>query len=69
MIEGFGTIYYFRKYIEDENFPVPDAHMERICEIIKFIQTRNETRSAFGKRMNIPPGSLRRMTNFYNSHR
>jgi len=68
-MEDFGTIYYFRRFIEDENFPVPDDHMHKINEIIKFIKTRNETRSAFSKRMNIPPGTLRRMTNFYNNHK
>ena len=63
------TVYYFRKYIEDDTYPVSDEQMERINEIIKFIKTRNELRTSFAKRMNVSLTSLSRMTNFYHSHR
>ncbi len=66
---GGGILHYFRNYVVDNSYPVPDDYMTQIQEIIKFLETRNELRSSFAKRHNLSEYSLRLMINFYNNHK
>jgi hypothetical protein len=68
-MEDYGTIYYFRKYIEDENYPVPDDYMQQVQDIIEFLKTRNELRCVAAKRLGVTENNLIKMINYWNNHK
>jgi hypothetical protein len=64
-----GLFHYFRNYVVDQSYPVPDAYMQQIHGIIEFLETRNELRYVAAKRLDVSESTLKLMIRFWNNHK
>ena len=64
-----GTYHYFRNYVVDENYHVPEPYLNQVLSIIEYLQTRTELRYVAAKRLGVSENVLILMINFYNNHK
>jgi hypothetical protein len=69
MMGGNGIHHHFRKYVMDNNYPVPDDYMQQVHDIIEYMQNRNELRYIAAKRLGVSEFTLIKMINFWNNNK
>ena len=69
MVGCNGVFHYFRHYVLDNSYPIPDEHLAKIHDIIKFLETRTELRCVAAKRLGVSENSLKLMINFWNNNK